>query len=241
MNNRTTPRSDGRLGLHGSGAAFADLSHEIVSGATAYPGLPQPELTSYLTHEQSRKSYDEGYQFQTSRLCMVGQTGTYLDTPLHAFPDGYDLSGLDLRRVAQVPACVVDTDEREISAACFARLGRRALEGRAVLIRTGWSRYWGTETYANGDHPHLTGEAARFLADAGPAVVGIDSLNIDDTRGRARPAHYAILGAGIPLVEHLTNLHELPTGGARFTAVPVPVAGMGTFPVRALASWSRWT
>jgi kynurenine formamidase len=73
----------------------------------------------------------------------------------------------------------------------------------------------------------------------GAAVVGIDSLNIDATSGEAgagRPVHTTLLGAGIPIVEHLTHLEELPNDGFTFTAVPPKVAGMGTFTVRAHAT-----
>jgi arylformamidase len=226
------------LTQHGSpGVTLLDLSHEITSGTTAYPGLPQPILTDYITHEQSRELYEDGYQFHTGRLCLVGQTGTYLDVPFHGFPDGNDLTGLDLKRVVNVPVTIIDTDQQEIGEECLtdARLSRRA-----VLFRTRWSRFWGTDTYSNGQHPYLSGKAARVLAEAGVSVVGIDSLNLDGTHTRARPAHYELLGAGIPVVEHLTNLTQLPDTGVRFTAVPAKIAGLGTFPVRAFATWSIW-
>ncbi|MER5886686.1 cyclase family protein [Streptomyces sp. NPDC001941] len=207
-----------------------DLSHGIVAGATAYPGLPQPVLTDHITREQSREAYAPGTEFHTGRICMVGQTGTYMDVPFHRYADGYDLSGLDLARVAHVPVTVVETDKQEIPPEVFAHSD---LTGRAVLIRTEWSRHWGTDTYTSGHHPHLSAASAALLAEAGPAVVGIDSTNIDDTLGRERPAHTQLLGAGIPLVEHLTNLSHLPERGGWFTAVPVKFAGLGTFPVRA--------
>jgi kynurenine formamidase len=73
------------------------------------------------------------------------------------------------------------------------------------------------------------------LVDGAAAIVGIDSLNIDDTKDPARPAHTRLLAAGIPIVEHLCNLAALPGEGFRFTAVPPPVRGLGSFPVRAYA------
>ncbi|MFG2600804.1 cyclase family protein [Streptomyces sp. NPDC048462] len=214
-----------------------DLSHEIVPGATAYPGLPQPVLTSQVSREQSRETYAPGTEFHTGRLCLVGQTGTYLDVPFHRYADGYDLTALDLARVAGVPTTVIETDKQEISPECFSGC---TLRGRAVLIRTGWSRYWGTDSYESGEHPHLSAASAALLADAGPALVGIDSLNIDGTHTRERPAHTQLLGAGIPVVEHLTNLSLIPEQGGKFTAVPIKVAGLGTFPVRAFLTYSRW-
>lgn len=219
------------------GTSLVDLSHDIISGSTAYPGLPEPMLTDYISREKSREMYAPGTEFHTGRLCLVGQTGTYLDVPFHRYADGYDLTRLDLRQVVDIPVTVVDVTTKEITAE---ELMRNNIRGYAVLIRTGWSKFWRTELYSNGQHPHLSGEAARFLAQEGPTLVGIDSLNIDGTYTTERPAHSELLGAGIPIVEHLTNLHQLPDKGARFTAVPVKVAGLGTFPVRAFATWKRW-
>ena len=106
------------------------------------------------------------------------------------------------------------------------------LAGKAVLVHTGWDAHWRTDQYFAG-HPFLTADAAAFLASAGAALVGIDSLNIDDTADMTRPVHTTLLGAGVPVAEHLTGLARLPDAGFRFFAVPVKVKGMGTFPVRA--------
>jgi kynurenine formamidase len=143
-----------------------------------------------------------------------------------------------LPQVADLPGLLVDATAlpgRAIEAAFLeAALRGQALRGAAVLVRTGWDRHFGTPAYGHG-HPFLTGDAARLLAAAGAAVVGIDSLNIDDTADGARPVHTALLGAGIYVVEHLTGLGGLPPAGFRFFAVPPRVKGMGTFPVRAFA------
>jgi kynurenine formamidase len=164
---------------------------------------------------------------------MVANTGTYLDTPFHRYPDGHDLAGLDPARVVGVPGIVVDAGEdQEISSA---RLDGPDVAGHAVLFRTGWDRHWGTERYGEPDHPYLGVAAAERLAEGGAAVVGIDSVNIDGTRTGERPIHSVLLAAGVPIIEHLTGLDQI--GGRPFTLVAVPPAirGMGTFPVRALA------
>ena len=109
-----------------------------------------------------------------------------------------------------------------------------AVKGKAVLIHTGWDRNWATPAYGEG-HPFLTGEGATWLVENGAALVGIDSLNIDDSGDGTRPAHTTLLRAGIPIVEHLTGLEQLPLSGFRFNAVPARVAGMATWPVRAYA------
>jgi kynurenine formamidase len=108
------------------------------------------------------------------------------------------------------------------------------LRGKAVLFHTGWDAHWRTDQYFE-NHPYLTGSLAARLVAAGVALVGIDSFNIDSTDTGERPVHSTLLGAEIPIVEHLRGLETLPDHGARFYAVPVKVKGMGTFPVRAFA------
>lgn len=208
-----------------------DVSHVVTDGMTTYPGLPGPRVSAHLTREASRASYAPGTEFQIGRIDMVANTGTYLDTPAHRYVDGWDLADLPLERVAMVPLTIVDAAGPAIDAG---PLDGHALTDRAVLFRTGWSRHWATPAYGAGGHPHLTGAAASALVEAGARVVGIDSVNIDDTTTGERPAHSLLLEAGIPIVEHLCDLDAVPFApDATFTAVPVKVAGMGTFPVRA--------
>jgi len=213
-------------------AKYLDLSHTIRDGMITYPGLPSPEISDHLSRKDSRSHYAPGTEFHIARIFMVANTGTYLDTPFHRYADGWGLDSLPLERVAGVSGLVVEAPGPAIGAEAFAGA---ELEGRAVLVRTGWSKHWGTERYGHLEHPHLSEAAVALLVSADPAVVGIDSVNIDDTRTGHRPAHSGLLRAGIPIVEHLTALDVLPTEGFEFFAVPVKVAGMGTFPVRAFA------
>jgi kynurenine formamidase len=215
-----------------AGPSFIDLSHTITHGMTTYPGLPGPLICDFLSREASRGKYAPGVEFQIGRIDMVANTGTYLDSPFHRYPDGKDLAGLPLESLAGLEAVV-------IRAAGGHAIGREAFEGRtlrgrAVLVHTGWAAHWGTERYLSGN-PFLTAAAAAFLVDQGVALVGIDSLNIDDLADPARPVHSTLLGAEVPIVEHLRGLEQLPTSGASFFAVPPKVAGFGTFPVRAFA------
>src|SRR5207248_7390774 len=113
-------------------------------------------------------------------------------------------------------------------------LRQHDVRGRAVLIRTGWDRHWGTPVYGVGA-PFVPRAAAEWLVEQKAALVGIDSVNIDDMNDRSRPAHTILLEAGIPIVEHLCGLDRLPETGFRFHAAPPMVKGMGTFPVRAYA------
>jgi kynurenine formamidase len=210
---------------------LVDLSHPIEDGMTTYKGLPGPQICDYWTREHSAQFYDDGASFQIGRIDMVANTGTYLDAPFHRYADGADLADLKLEQLAALPGLVVRAGGRPVDAAAFEGLN---LAGKAVLVHTGWDRHWRTEAYFTG-HPFLTEAAARLLAAAGARLVGIDSHNIDDTAGRARPVHTILLGAGIPICEHLTNLGALPDQDFAFTAVPPKIAGMGTFPVRAFA------
>jgi arylformamidase len=217
---------------------FVELSHVISNGLVTYPGWPAPVIEPYLTWAESRPRYAEGTEFSSERITMVGQTGTYLDSPRHRYPDGADLAGLPLERLADLPAVVVRLVGSGRRGVDVADLEPLAVAGRAVLLHTGGDRHFGTPGYA-ADAPFLTGAGAAWLVEHGAALVGIDSINIDDTGAAAageRPAHTRLLAAGIPIVEHLTNLGELPPSGARFTAAPPRIVAFGTFPVRAYAS-----
>lgn len=212
-------------------ARLLDCSHTIEDGMITYPGLPGPRIGTHLSRIESRTHYSPGTEFHIGTIEMVANTGTYLDTPFHRFEGGYDLSELDLSQVADLPGVCVR--------------GRNAIEpnvltgvessGRAVLFCSGWDRHWGTGRYGDPSHPFLTNETVRILIDGGVALVGIDSVNIDDTTTGDRPAHTALLEAGIPVVEHLTGLDQLVDVEFRFFAVPPKVREFGTFPVRAFA------
>jgi len=227
-------------GIAERASRVVDLSHVIREGLVTYPGLPAPTITPHLTREQSIPKYAPGTQFAMDIITMIGNTGTYLDSPYHRYEGGADLAGLDLATLVDLPAEVFHlrdvapggTGEREIPAAIF---HDHDLAGAAVLLDTGWSRHFGTPEYAQGA-PFLGAAGVAELIRQGVALVGIDSLNIDDTEsGGERPAHSGLLAAGIHVVEHLTNLDSLPPSGALFTAAPPAVEGFGTFPVRAFA------
>ena len=175
-------------------------------------------------------------EFAIGEITLCGNTGTYLDSPFHRYPDGADLAALPLGRLADLDGVVVDVTGSAVRAVGRAHLLPYQVRDKAVLVRTGWDRYWGTAAYA-GPHPFLTAEAAAYLAGAGALLVGIDAINIDDTADPERPAHSLLLAAGIPICEHLADLGALPADGFRFSAVPPRIAGFGTFPVRAYATW----
>jgi len=214
---------------------FVDLSHTIEDGMITYKGFPAPLVCDHLSHAASRANYAPGTEFQIGRIEMVGNTGTYIDSPYHRYADGDDVADFALDSIAAVDAVVVrvaGARDRAIPRSAFVPFDVR---GKAVLVHTGWDRHWRTDQYFEG-HPFLTADAATYLRDAGATLVGIDSLNIDDTTNPTRPVHTTLLGAGIPIVEHLCALEDVPTAGFRFSAVPPKVRGIGTFPVRAFAT-----
>jgi kynurenine formamidase len=215
-----------------------DLSHTVEHGMITYKGLPAPIICDYLSREASRARYAPGTEFHIGKIEMVANTGTYLDSPFHRYAHGHDLSQLELESLADLDCIVVRVTERAGRAIARLPFDIAQVKGKALLFHTGWDVHWRTDQYFEG-HPHLTGGLAESLVKAGVTLVGIDSYNIDSTDDGARPVHSALLGAGIPIVEHLRGLAAVPDRGARFFAVPVKVKGMGTFPVRAFVKLSH--
>jgi arylformamidase len=210
-----------------------DVCHTVHDGMITYKGLPAPVIADHLPREASKQIYAPGTEFQIGKIEMVANTGTYLDSPFHRYADGTDLAGLDLYSLANLDGIVVrkiDSTRRGISVDALKDLD---LTAKAVLFHTGWDMRWRTDAYFDGTHPYLTADAAEYLARSGVALVGIDSYNLDDTSDGNRPAHSILLGRGIPIVEHLCGLGDLPDQDFKFFAVPVKVKGMGTFPIRA--------
>jgi arylformamidase len=213
---------------------LVDVSHTVRDGLITYKGLPAPSICDYLSRQESRKLYSEGVEFQIGKIEMIANTGTYNDSPFHRFADGPDLAGLPLELLANLEGIVVRFEADAGRAIELDDEVLQRLEGKAVLFHTGWSRHWNTNQYFEG-YPYLTKKSATSLRDAGVILVGIDSLNIDDDRDGTRPVHTILLQAGVPIVEHLTNLDQLPDQGFRFFATPVKIQAFGSFPVRAFA------
>ncbi len=205
------------------------------SGLSTYKGLPAIHVCDYLSREESKKHYADKTSFQIDEITLIGNSGTYIDSPFHRYENGKDLAELTLASTTALPGIVIRVpyagrwhaiDEKPFE--------DRDLKGKAVLFDTGWSRFFGTPDYFD-YHPFLTGPAADLLHKKGVALVGINSHNIDDTRGNSRPVHTTLLGVEIPIVEHMCNLSALPDMGFRFFAAPVKFSGVGTFPTRAYA------
>jgi kynurenine formamidase len=219
--------------MSGTPRRLIDVSHTVEHGMVTYKGLPAPLICDYLSREESRQRYAPGTEFQIGKIEMVANTGTYVDSPFHRYADGKDLAALPLESLANLDCLVARVAPSARGRAIDALpISAADIRGKAVLVQTNWDRHWRTDQYFEG-HPYITGELARWLADAGAVLVGIDSHNIDCTDSGERPAHSELLGRDIPICEHMCGLGELPERGANFFAVPVKVKGFGTFPVRA--------
>jgi arylformamidase len=231
----TEPHKRKPVTVNGDSARLIDLSHVIEDGLITYKGLPAPIICDYLSREESRKRYAEGTEFQIGKIEMVTNTGTYIDCPFHRYPDGKDVSEFDLDRFVDIDAITIRADYQQGLVIDKSYFEGKELRGRAVLVNTSWGdAYWNTPQYHE-NHPFLTEDAANYLKQVGAKLVGIDALNIDDTRGNARPVHTILLGAEILIVEHLCHLDSIPDEGYTFSAVPPKFKGVGTFPVRAYA------
>lgn len=211
---------------------FIEVSHIIEDGMVTYPGLPAPVISDYLSREDSKKLYAEGTQFHIGSIEMIANTGTYIDSPFHRFDGQDDLADMPLEKVVNLDGVVLRIKETGERAIDLSHVDAARIQGKAVLLQTGWSKHWRTDRYTV-EYPFVDWAAAEFLRDSGVVLVGIDTVNIDDNRDGSRPAHTTLLEAGIPIVEHLTNLDLVPESEFRFFAPPVRIRGMGSFPVRA--------
>jgi len=211
-----------------------DLSHTIEDGMITYKGFPAPIVCDWLSREDSRSRYEAGTEFQIGKIEMVANTGTYIDSPFPRYADGIDIAGLPLDGLVGIECVVIriDEDVTSIGPDCFNELDFR---GKAVLVNTRWDRHWRTDQYFE-DHPYLSEASARRLVEGGAILVGIDSFNIDSVATNARPVHTLLLGRGIPIIEHMCSLDQVPDSGALLTAAPVAVRGIGSFPVRAFVT-----
>ena len=213
------------------GFSLIDVSHKVEDGMQTYKGLPVPIICDYLTREASKSHYENGTSFQIGVVTLCSNTGTYVDVPFHRYEEGEDLSEISLAKLANLD-CIKIVIPESVQEIEVTHVENIELEGKAILFQTGWSKHWGSDQYFE-DHPFVSEKVAVLLRNAGVVFVGIDSYNIDDVSGNARPCHSTLLKAGIPICEHMTGLDQLPVKDFRFFAVPVKMRGMGTFPVRA--------
>lgn len=212
-----------------------DLSHTIYNGLETYRGLPATVICDFWTREESASKYENGETFQIAKIEMVSNTGTYIDFPFHRYAEGDDCAAVPIEKltnIAGIKIILPYTQQRVIDATCFKGVN---VQGKAVLLQTGWDKHWNTDAYHSGG-PYLTPEAAEYLVSQKVKMVGIDAHNIDDVSKATRPVHSILLKENIYIIEHMTNMQALPQEGFLFHALPPKLKGVGSFPVRAYAT-----
>ncbi|MCX2727408.1 cyclase family protein [Thermomicrobium sp. 4228-Ro] len=203
-----------------------DLSHTIVTGLPIFPG--DPEVRLELANATP--------PWRVTRMTLGSHSGTHIDAPSHFFADGRSITDYPAARFI-LPAILVQLPDLADDAAIPFPLLRECVPGsptgQAVLLATGWDRYWGTDRYFR--HPYLSEEAATWLAEARAALVGIDALNVDSTVQGTDHAHAHLLGADVLIVENLRGLRTVPPGrDYLFVCLPLPLEGADGAPVRAV-------
>lgn len=228
---------------------FIDLSHEFYDGMPGFKyknddGTVTPFAVSirpFLTHEQTRPRYQGKAEFEITEFRFHASMGTYLDAPYHRFKEKRAIGELRLDEVI-LDGVVIDAGGLQGREAWKGKGGERdgngsfqgvGVRGKAVLFNFGWDRYWETPQYE--DYPFVAGEVVEWLIANGAQLVGVDALNIDDTRDPERPAHTRLLQNDILIVENLMNLDALYGTRFRFFAVPLKARGAAAIPVRAFA------
>ncbi len=225
-------------------AGIIDLSHVFEDGMPGFRMRNEDgTFTQYtarvrplLTHEQSLPKYQGKACFEITEMAFQTSVGTYMDSPYHRYPDGRDIARIEIDEVV-LPGLVVDVRGRRESESVgldvLSGLGTASLKGKAVLFNFGWDKHWGCEEYYS--YPHISGDVARHLLSAGVRLVGVDTINIDDSKDLARPVHTLLLKNEVLVVENLTGLERLHGKEFRFFAVPWKARKAASLPIRAFA------
>ena len=234
---------------------------------TTYPGLPGPLICDFLSREASRGRYAPGVEFQIGKIEMVANTGTYLDSPFHRYADGKDLSALPLELAGGPRRGRGPRRRGRLARSIAPRFAGRPVGGKRGAGAYRLGRALGHAGDTSTGNPYLTADAAAYLVAEGAALVGIDSLNIDDIGRLARPVHSIAARGRDPDRRAPCHLGQLPDarlpllGGAaqgrrvrhlagarlrharRFRALPfrqTTVAGFPAIALRSERSWRSW-
>jgi arylformamidase len=202
---------------------IVDLSQPVGAGTPVFPGDGPVRVT--ILDQAS---------VNLSRIDLSVHTGTHMDAPFHFYSGADTIDRIPLERCVG-PARIVDLLDlaagNEIRRDHIERRLNAPLRAHAAVLHTGWSKYWGAPGYFTG-HPCLTADAAQFLVDCGVQLVGLDMPSVDRA---PYPAHKILLGAGVPIVENLTNLDAIGADLFQLVVLPLKLAGRDGSPVRAVA------
>lgn len=216
---------------------FIDLTHLFEKDMSRFGNFPEPKISPFLKREESLKYYAKGCSFEITEVNFVTSLGTYLDAPFHRYEDGKDISALLLNELI-MPGILIDLSNKKSREAITRMdiedsLSTQKGIGMAVLIWTGWDKYWKTEAYKAG--PYLDESAAKTLLEYNIKLVGVDTLNIDDFQNLSRPVHSILLNSKCLIIENLKSLDQLKGKQFEFSAIPLKMKGATSFPVRAFA------
>ncbi|TNE62099.1 MAG: cyclase family protein [Alphaproteobacteria bacterium] len=234
-----------------SGQAFVDLSHAYGENTLFWP-------TSPIKFEHKQLAYGEteaGYFYSAYSFCMPEHGGTHLDAPIHFSKGGDTADKVPLDKLIG-PAVVIDISKQAAAnrnyrlqaedVDAFEKEHGRIPDGSAVLLRTGWDRYWpDAKSYLGDDTP---GDASRLsfpsfgaaavamlISERHVRLIGIDTASIDYGPSREFPVHQLAGGANIPALENLTGLGALPATGTTLIALPMKIEDGSGGPVRVVA------
>ena len=230
---------------------LVDLTHAFDENTVYWPTSPSRFRLDTLSHGET----EGGWFYSAFAISAPEHGGTHLDAPVHFAEGGATADEVELERLIG-PAVVIDVSTEAQQDRDFL-LGRQHIEaweaehgripdGAIVLLRTGWDRFWpNARTYLGSDRagdasdlhfPGFAPEAARFLTESrAVSAVGIDAASIDHGPSRDFAAHRILAAAGVPALENLARLNQLPATGATLIALPMKIGGGSGGPVRAVA------
>lgn len=192
------------------------------------------KIRPFLTHEQSKPKFNGLCSFEITEISFQTSTGTYIDSPYHRYPNGKDISEISLDNLI-APGVLIDVRNRQPNESISIDVLPKGLEleGKAILFNFGYDQHWGSDYYYS--YPFLSEHIIDTLIEKKIKIVGVDTINIDDSYDLKRPAHSKLLKAGILICENLRNLSALYSTYFTFYALPIKARKVAAMPVRAFA------
>lgn len=207
---------------------ITDLTHTIHSDMPVFPGTEQPIFEKANTLEKDG--------FQEAKITMYSHTGTHIDAPAHMLREGPYLDALNIEHFIG-KAAILDFSCKNnglIELGELVPYEDRIKNAEFIIIKTGWSKYWGEESYYEG-YPSLSEESAKWLAKYSLKGIGIDAISIDDMKSTTFAVHKILLEKNIIIVENLTNLDSIASEHFVLSIMPLKSKNADGSPVRAIS------
>ena len=205
-----------------------DLTHVIYSDMPVFPGTEQPIL------EKVKALENEGYR--EAKISMYSHTGTHIDAPAHMLSQGPRLDDLDVEHyIGKAVILDFSTGGMElIDLASLKPYEEKIKKVEFLIIKTGWSKYWGDKKYFE-DFPSLSEEAAKWLSEFNLKGIGVDTASIDTIKSTTFAVHKILLQKNILIIENLTNLDSLGKEYFVLSVLPLKNKNADGSPVRAVS------